>query len=327
MKNLIKIKYASIVLALLLIPFFEEANAQLIHIPKDEMIDAPMPGVNTNQPVEFLINKRKLTTGEKIEVKAIFQNQTQQPLAGRMIVSIFPADKSFPAKPFIKEFNLLAGEKTADFVSEIDIEDWMPVGIYQAEVEIRDKNDYIIYKKSDFFEVFREEKNNNKIKAIVQVCADQDCFQQRAVFNKKETVYFKLDLAIQDVQINATIKTPVGKIEHLIFEDNFAEFKSDEVGKFSLWVNISKEGYEKSRVEREYMTEENYTEVEFPLICKIDGKCAGDENEENCSQDCSAKIIKIDSNFLNIIFGILTVIIIGLGVMVLRRRKKKNILE
>jgi len=324
MKNLIiKVKYLLIVLILPAIPFFKEADAQVINIPKDEVIDVPIIKINDNQPIDFSINKKKFAAGEKVEVKAIFHNQTQQPFAGRMIVTISPLDKSFPAKPFIKEFNLPAGEKTQDFVSEMNIEDWMPAGIYKAEIEIRGAKDYLIYKKFEVFEVFEKEKVNNEIKATVQMCADESCSKKRMVFGKDETVYFKLDSSVQDLRINATIKTPNGKIEVLNLENNIASYslKNAKEGRYSLWVNLSKEDYKNRRIEKEFFLEEDYTEAEFKSICKIDSKCEGEENEHNCPQDCSPKA---GNKLFTYALVIVVLIIMGIAALIVYKRKKKN---
>ena len=332
MENLkIKIKYLLIILTLLAIPIFKKADAQFINIPKNEVIDAPIAGVNDNQPIDFSINKKEFTAGEKIETKAVFHNQTEQPLAGRMIVVISPLDKSFPAKPFLKEFNLSAGEKTEDFISEMRIEDWMPAGIYQAEIEIRDKNDHSIYKKSEFFEIFQEEKIDNEIEAVVQVCANEDCSIEKMVFGKGETVYFKLNASTQDLKINATIKTPDKKIEVLNFENDIISYSlaGAEEGSYSLWVNFSKEGYKNRRTEKKFIFEEGYTEEMFESVCKINGKCEGEEDKVNCPKDCNLKSeIRNDENF-NKIFGYaIYFIIFIIAVLVIKifiNKRKSNL--
>ncbi|MCK5123564.1 MAG: hypothetical protein KAQ87_05475 [Candidatus Pacebacteria bacterium] len=320
MKNL-KTKYLLIILVLLVIPFFKEVDAQLINIPTNEIINVPVVEINDNQPIDFLINKKEFTVGEKIEAKAVFHNQTQQPLAGRMIVTVSPLDKSFPAKPFLKEFNLLAGGKTEDFISEMKIEDWMPAGIYQAEIEIQDDWNHLVGKKLELFEVFKEEKINNEIEAAIQICSDKDCSKKRAVFNKNELVYFKLDTSLQDIQINATVKTPNGKIDVLDFENNSSSYslENSAEGKYSLWVNLSKENYKSRRIEREFTFEKDYTEEIFESICKVDGKCENEENEQNCPQDCSSKITKISN--LYIFVAVILIIVIGIIMFILKRKR------
>ena len=334
MKNLkIKASYLLVVLFLLAIPIFKKADAQFIDISKDEIVDVPMAGVNDNQPIDFSINKKEFTAGEKIEIKAVFQNQTQQSLAGRMIIIISSLDKSFPAKSFLKEFDLSAGEKTEDFISEMKIEDWMPVGIYQAEIEIRDKNDHSIYKKSEFFEIFQEEKIDNEIEAAVQVCANEDCSIEKMVFGKNETVYFKLNASVQNLKINATIKTPDEKIEILNFENDIISYPlvSAEEGKYSLWVNFSKENYKNRRIEKKFIFEEEYTEEIFESVCKIDGKCEGEEDKINCPKDCNLKSeIRNDENsnkifYYAIYFIIFVIVVFAIKMYVNKRNSSKAI--
>ena len=337
MENLTtKIKYLLIILSLLIIPIFKEVNAQFINIPKDEPIAVPMIEVNDDQPIDLSINKKKFTAGEKIGVKANFQNQTQQSLAGRMIVVISALDGSFPAKSFIREFDLSSGEKTQDFVSEMKIEPWMPAGGYKAEVEIRDENDHSMGKKFDFFEVFREEKNDddNEIEAGIQICINEECSSERMIFGKDEIVYFKLNASTEDMQINATIKTPDGKIEILNFENDSASYSlmDAEEGKYSLWANLSKEDYKNRRIEKEFIFEEGYTEEIFESVCRIDGKCEGEENKINCPKDCDVKnkthLITKDDKSPNKVLGyaifFVIFIIVVLAVKMYMNKKNRN---
>ena len=337
MENLTsRIKYLSIILFLLIIPILKEVNAQFIDIPKNEPIDIPIIEVNDNQLIDLSINKKKFTAGEIIKVETAFHNQTEQSFSGRMIVMIFPLNKSFPAKSFIKNFNLSSEEKTQSFVSEMKIEDWMPVGGYKAEVEIRDENDHNIGKKFEFFEVFVEKENNddNEIEVTVSVCSNEECSNEKTVFGKDETVYFKLNASTEDVKMRATIKTPNEKIEVLNFENNVASYSLIDVeeGKYSLWANFSKEGYKDRRIEKEFIFEEGYTEEVFESVCQINGKCEGEENKINCPKDCDTKsqigLIAKDDKNPNKVFGyaifFIIFIIIVLAVKMYMNKKNRN---
>ncbi|MCK5475245.1 MAG: hypothetical protein KAI71_01505 [Candidatus Pacebacteria bacterium] len=332
MENLTsRIKYLLIVLFLLIIPISKEVNAQFIDIPKNEPIDVPTIEANDNQLIDFSINKKKFIAGEIIEVKAAFHNQTDQSFSGRMVVMIFPLDGSFPAKSFIKDFNLSSKEKTQYFVSEMKVESWMPAGEYKAEVEIRDENDHNIGKRSEFFEIFVEKENdNNEIEVAILICVDEECSSEKMVFGKNEIVYFKLNVSTEDVKTRATIKTPNGKIEVLNFENNIAPYSliDAEEGKYSLWANFSKEGYNQRRIEKEFIFEEGYTEETFESVCVLDGKCEGEENKINCPKDCDLENKIGDSKDFSKTFGyaifFVIVIIVVLAVKIYMNKKNRN---
>lgn len=338
MENLTsRIKYLLIILFLLIIPISKEVNAQFIDIPKNDPIDVPIIEANENQLIDLSINKKEFTAGETIEVKTAFHNQLKQSFSGRMIVMIFPLNGSFPAKSFIKDFDLSSGEKTKSFVSEMKIESWMPAGGYKAEVEIRDENDHSIGKKFEFFEVFVEKENdnnNNEIEVAILICVDEECSSEKTVFGKDEIVYFKLNASTEDVKIRATIRTPNGKIEVLNFENDIAPYflVDAEEGKYSLWANFSKEGYSQRRVEKEFIFEEGYTEEIFESVCRIDGKCEGEENKINCPKDCDVKnkthLITKDDKSPNKALGyaifFVIFIIVVLAVKMYMNKKNRN---
>ena len=120
----------------------------------------------------------------------------------------------------------------------------------------------------------------------VAVCADKDCFQKNKLFTQGETVYLKINNHT-NLDVTATIKNSDGEIKHLTFENNLATFKSDKVGTFSLLVDFSEDGKLKSRAKKLFFYTEKSAETPSVLICNADGKCEGEENAQNCPQDCA----------------------------------------
>ncbi len=153
----------------------------------------------------------------------------------------------------------------------------------------------------------------------VAVCADKNCSQKSKSFTQGETVYFKINNHI-NLDISSTIKTPSGEIEYLTFEDNLAVFQSGEIGRFSLWINFSERGYKKQKIEKDFVYIERTDETSPAFICG-DGKCEGEENEQNCPQDClPAK----NTKFYILAAAILLAIGIAGFILYRRRVKTKN---
>ena len=128
----------------------------------------------------------------------------------------------------------------------------------------------------------------------VAVCADENCSQKSKSFTQGETVYFKINKHI-NLDISSTIKTPSGEIKYLTFENNLAVFQSDEIGEFSLWVNISEGEYKKQKIEKD-----------FVYVKKTD--------EVPAAENGSAKFY---------ILAVAILLIIGIAGIVLYRRKVK----
>ena len=159
----------------------------------------------------------------------------------------------------------------------------------------------------------------------IAVCADKDCFQKNKFFIQRETVYFKINSNRTNLEISSTIKTPGGKIKYLNFENDLAVFQSDEIGGFSLWINFFEEGRLKSRVKKYFFYTEKQEKIFPASICNADGKCEGEENAQNCPQDCLPKTMGINNKLY---ISITVVLLVATGIMIfVLKRKKKNLTE
>jgi LPXTG-motif cell wall-anchored protein len=158
------------------------------------------------------------------------------------------------------------------------------------------------------------------VKANIIICADKNCSQKKSAFTKNETVYFKINSDISNLNISSTVKIPSGEIKYLTFEDNLASFQSNEIGDFSLWINLSKRNYQNLKIEENFVY---LAKIPSASICNGNGKCEGEENEQNCPQDCLPKTAGENNNKLYILIaGILLVVGVGIAFVLKRKRKK-----
>ena len=160
----------------------------------------------------------------------------------------------------------------------------------------------------------------------VVLCSDKSCSERKVVFTDGETVYIKIDSGIPVLDIWATIKTPDNEIKNLFFENNSAVFQSNKIGNFSLWVNlvinIPEEGYQEIKIEKDFSYIEKSAGTSPVSICNINGKCEGEENEQNCPQDCPP--VAEDKNIKLYILAIVILLIVGIAGFVIYRKKKRS---
>ncbi len=287
-----------------------------------------LPLSNANaQSINISLNQQTFKSGEKIETKVSFTNPTQQQLKGQLICSFDPLnpDPLFAPMPFMEEFNLAPREKSKTFTFEMAISNWMPEGLWKAEVEIRDERDNLITKNYKELVVTGTKKS---IEANVAVCANKDCNERKVVFIKGETVYLKLDTLIQDLNIDATIKIPSGKIEKITFENNLASYslKDADEGAYSLWVNLSKDGYRNQKITKDFAVLNKPAEILSASVCNSDGKCENGENIQNCPQDCLPRP-KTEENRISpiiLIGSVITVIAIITLIIFYFKKTKDN---
>jgi len=277
------------------------------------------------QTIDIILNQQTFKPGETIEAKVSFTNPTQQQLKGYLMCNFAALNPGLPPAPFQEEFNLAPKEKSKTFAFEMSVGEWMPEGLWKAEVEIKDERENLVAKSYKEFAVTGTKKF---IQADATVCVDKDCNERKTVFIKGETVYLKLNTLIQDLNIDATLKIPGGKIEKIIFENNFASYslKDADEGSYSLWVNISKDGYQNQKITKDFAVLNKPAEIPSASICNADGKCAGKEDKQNCPQDCLPKTTK-DSNLYIFTIAALLVAATGIIIFILKRKKRGNLTE
>jgi len=273
------------------------------------------------QIVSISLDRQILKPNEKIEASVSFTNPTQNQLKGQLICNFTDLNRKFPPMPSVEEFDLAPGQKSKAFNFEMTVGKLMPEGLWRVEVEVRDENNNLITESYKEFKVIGTKK---PIEANVNICADRSCSERKAVFVENETAYIKLDSPLTDLDISSTIKDPSGKIENIIFENNLAVYslKNADEGSYSLWINLSKEGYLNQKIERNFAVLNAPAEIQSVSICNADGKCEGEENKQNCPQDCLSGTKNKNSKFY--IFVVAVLLIIGAGVMMFIIKKKKK---
>jgi len=268
-----------------------EIRAENITLPKSGPIILPVPAIPENPILNITINKPELNYGEKAIVKTTLHNQTEQSLKGTILVIIYPFEDFSSVKTFNYEFDLFSSEKTENLISEVLLEDWMINGKYKVDAEAKDQYGNIFAKKTIFFELIEKNNIGKEIEAEVNICSSENCSNSKTVFGSGDIVYLRLETLNKNIKIKATIKNPNGKIEVLNFAGNTLSYSLNEKesGKYSIWVNLSASGYQGKRLEKEFIFEEDYTEEVFESVCKVNGKCDGEENEINCPKDCNVE--------------------------------------
>lgn len=275
----------------------------------------------STQTINITLNQQTVKPGEKIEAKVFFTNPTQERLKGQVICNFAALNPGLPPMPFLEQFDLAPKAKSKTFVFEMGVNDWMPEGLYRAEVEIRDERENLITKGYKEFRVIGTKKF---IQADIVICSDKDYSERKVVFIKGETAYLKLDTFVQDLDIDTTLKIPSGEIKKITFENNLASYslKDAAEGSYSLWVNLSKKGYLNQKIEKDFAVLNKPAEISSASICNADGKCADEENKQNCPQDClpRAKKAPIEGGL-----ELYLLIIIAAGIIIFVLKKRKNI--
>lgn len=156
-------------------------------------------------------------------------------------------------------------------------------GAYKVKLEILEQGQ-VVNSKTVYLEI---KGTNKELAAEVKICQDSGCSMEKTVFLAGETVYIKIESEIADLQISGKIKYPEKEEwREAQFKNNFLAIKADQTGSYSALINIGKEGYGGLSANKEFSVESSFPKIINASKCKADGKCAGEENAQNCPQDC-----------------------------------------
>lgn len=242
-----------------------------------------LPAYANAQMIDISLNQQEFKPGNEVKALVVLSNPTNQQLKGYLIVNFASFNQDLPPAPFRESFDLAPGAKSKAFPFAMIIGDTMPDGLYRVDAELRDEKETLITQSYKEFKVTGTKKT---IRADANICADEMCSERKAVFIAGETIYLKIDTLIQDIVIDATIKTPKGTVKKVAFADNLASIKADEEGIYSAEYVISKKEYENLSITNEFTVLGAPADIKSASECDGNGICENNENTRTCPQDC-----------------------------------------
>ncbi|MBU4245426.1 MAG: hypothetical protein ABIF85_04755 [Nanoarchaeota archaeon] len=242
-----------------------------------------LPAYANAQMIDIALNQQEFKPDDEVRAMIVLFNPTNQQLKGDLIVTFASFNPDLPPAPFREVFDLAPGAKSNAFSFAMIIGDTMPDGLYRVDVELRDEKENIITQNYKEFKVMGTKKT---IRADANICADEKCSERKVVFIAGETIYLKIDTLVQDIAIDATIKTPKGTVERVAFANNLASFKADEQGMHSVSYLISKKEYENLSITNEFSVLDAPANIMSVSDCNGNGICENNENIKTCPQDC-----------------------------------------
>ncbi len=270
--------------------------------------------LNPSQAIELIkidLNKDKFTNGE--EVRAVIQvaNNFSILLTGQLLCNFSSPDPNLPPTPQVWPINLEPGKKSDRLECSTLITETMPEGFYRVEVELRDQNFNIITETNKEFLVTGTKK---EINAELLICADQDCQTPKVVFLQGENIFLKLKSTLTDLDIKGTIKLANSQnSSELIFKDNISGFKSNSIGSYLVNLKLNKAGYVEKIIDQDFAVIAQPVKINSASLCDGNGQCSGQENIQNCPQDCYVKYKSLVTYLTDI--KIISLIIIAILVL------------
>lgn len=143
----------------------------------------------------------------------------------------------------------------------------------------------------------REEKEF-KIEAIpslefnLNYCKDSACEEKTKVFILNDVIYLNYISEVENPEITAKLIYPDKTEKQITLPTSI---KAEQAGNYELEITANKEGYKTTNKNDMFGVIAEQPQIKSASVCAVDGKCAGQENKQNCPQDCAAKKSKIFS--------------------------------
>lgn len=264
------------------------------------------------------LNKEQFKPGDEIKVDIIFTNNFSQQIKGILTCGFVSYDNTLPPMPKMLEINLAPGEKI-NFDCSMMAGETMPDGLYKAMAEARDENNNLIAENTKEFSITGAKK---EIKADLLVCKNENCDTNQAVFSRGETVHLKLITNILDLEIKSSMEDNKTKEKSdLIFKNNKARITAAKEGSYMVNLILNKNGYSEQIMQKDFAVISEPAKINSESQCDTNGKCSGQENEQNCPQDCVKVKKSADKTVILIVaIAIITAIMIVAYYFLIRKK-------
>lgn len=231
-------------------------------------------------PLDINLDKTRFGPGENIRFSAQFTNTSGFPIKGFLSCVVVSAEPdAFPPMPSGMDFELSAGESTEELDCSMRVGEAMPEGTYFAKAKVKNENGDTILEDKEQFSVSGTKRI---IEADLKVCADSACNEPKAVFIAGEEVYIKIDSAVPDTELVATLDR-----QAIQFNDKIYKFKAQDEGSHIINVKISKQGYLEAELNKDFAVIDAPVQFGSKSICVDDGQCTPEEQAHECPQDCN----------------------------------------
>lgn len=157
-------------------------------------------------------------------------------------------------------------------------------------------------------------------------CKDNKCNQKSRVYKIGEIIFLDYKTNILEIKSEAIITTSDDSIKKINLPGNY-EFK--QKGIYDIKVISQADNYKDNIQDFKITVLEGEIKVNDQRVCNADGICSGQENKQNCPQDCvkteqTTKKIDIKIIIAIIAIAIIMVIIIAAYYFLVKRGKEKS---
>ena len=281
------------------------------------------------KPIRLFINDKTFSFGDKIEIYATVYNMHGNPSNFRIQSLMTNKGDTYPKGILLENIELMPGDVKNVSLYSIFVDESFDSDEYSVFTEL-----YYGDTKVDNSEVRFSVDSLKELDIGLVVCGDSDCSDDKKIFVKGDRVYIRV-YSKDEVDVFTILQYPSGKTEKIELPTSI---KASQIGTYEIEVTASKEGYKTITKKEQFGVIEEEVEIEVVSVCTVDGTCGGEENSQNCPQDCPKPVEVIEETIspeeiiaeeeitsvkdYTMIILIALVIIILIAVLIIYLRKK-----
>ncbi len=295
------------ILLLILFPF----NSSLAQIGEVPEIEIKVESQNSFQVGDTLQFSYTIISDRDVDIKYIPYILCEQ------------APQTFLVE---EEISLKANQSYQESYKGIEIDDKLESQTCIASIQITNPIEKTEEKE---FKVETSPSLDFKLK----LCQDKDCSKTAKVFVLGNMIYLDYVADTQNLKIKTSLIYPDKTSKEINLP---TAITAEQNGNYQIEVNVEKQGFKSIDIKDMFGVIGEEPKIKSVVVCNIDGICSGEENEQNCPQDCvktekvqkevnpNTKTFNLQIIFFIIFIALIILIMVLAYVFLIRKKPKSN---
>ena len=251
--------------------------------------------------------KTVYSVGDRILIYATVHNSNLYN-ANFLLTTLLINDKdTYPKEIFPFEFQLDQNGTTKILVYNISVDNYIPSDIYSVKS--------ILYLNG---EKYGEDNLQFEIKDTLSTFLFNIKLDKK-IFVHNEEINIGYTSEVSNPEISVILIKPDGSKSQISIP---TIIKAEQIGTYELEITASKEGYKTMNLKEQFGVITRNAVIQDVSVCNVDGVCSGEENYQNCPQDCAKPGIdkKQGFGYIWILFGLILIVVLVIFYLIYKKR-------
>jgi len=165
------------------------------------------------------------------------------------------------------------------------------------------------------------EKVEKTFEIITNPSFSFDITLNKKIFVQNEDIIIDYTSEVLSPEITASLTKPDNSKSQLTLP---ATITASQIGTYEIEVTASKTRYKTMILKEQFGVIKEQVDITSVSVCNVDGNCAGEENWQNCPQDCARPDAEKDFGYGWIFIGGLILIVILVVVYLVYKKRQES---